>query len=389
VSNGFSDATILDFVEHIYAAGSDPSGWARFVNRVHEELPGTGFSCQLSIAGTGLVESTPHAGYDPDSIRSLLAHYQHINPYDAIFKLAPVRKVIKATGLVTRDWLEGQVFYHEWLKPAGNFTHGANITMVRDACRLLRIAFDIPDHLGHLEETCAQLLGRLGPHLARAFELNERLEAAVATQNALDAMLARIDGAAAILGPHAQVLSLNARAEALARAATLVRITPARRLTFCKADDETAFQRALAAALGVAVGSGPWAFAVEDKTGPAHAVVLPLRAASGTAAPLAGPRALLVIRAAGTGVTAPADLLRSLYCLTPAEAALVLQIAAGLSVAEAADALGVTRTTARNQLAAAMVKLDVHRQAELVGLVAGLAPRLDVGVSPARGRPQL
>jgi DNA-binding CsgD family transcriptional regulator len=381
VRNGFSDATLLDLVEHIYAAGSDPSGWARFVDRVNGELPGVGFGCLLVLEGTGMVESSAHAGYNPDSIKSLFAHYRHINPYEALFKGLPVGKTVKATSVTTRDWLERQVFYHEWLKPAGDYTHGASVVVARDPRRLMRANFDIPDRLGHLEEPCAQLLTRLGPHLARAFELNERLEAAVATQGVLEAMLARIDGAAAVLGAGGQVLAINGRAESLARAAALIRIGLGNRLTFRRPGDETAFQRALAAALGAAGGNGPSAFAVEHRgRGSANVVVLPLRAASnGAAASFARHQALLVIRDARAGVTAPAELLRALYRLTNAEAAVVLQIAAGLSVAEAADALAVSRTTARNQLAAAMAKLDVHRQAELVGLVAGLAPRLDLG----------
>jgi hypothetical protein len=38
-------------------------------------------------------------------------------------------------------------------------------------------------------------------------------------------------------------------------------------------------------------------------------------------------------------------------------------------------------TTARNQLAAAMTKMGVRRQAEVVSAVAALAPRLNVGKS--------
>jgi DNA-binding CsgD family transcriptional regulator len=380
--NVLSDATLLDLVEHIYAAGSDPNGWTRFAERINKEVPGVGFAlgCMLMIEGQGFVQHPAHAGYNPDSVKSLVEHYQQINPYEPIHRAMPVGKVVKATSLVTRDWLERQAFYHEWLKPAGNYTHGAGIVIARDQRRQMRISMDIPDRLGELEEPCAQLLTRLGPHLARAFELNERLEAAVATQSVLQAVLSRIDGAAAVLGPYAQVFAINQRAEALARAATLVRITPVNRLVFRRSDDDTAFQRALAAALGPRGSNGPCAFIVEDRDrGSANVVVLSLRAVSGGAATMtAGPQALLVIREAGTAVTAPAELLRSLYPLTNAEAALVLQIAGGLSVTEAADALGVTRTTARNQLAAAMAKLNVHRQAELVGLVAGLAPRLNL-----------
>ncbi|WP_072395137.1 helix-turn-helix transcriptional regulator [Hyphomicrobium sp. CS1GBMeth3] len=378
--NGFSDATLLDLVELIYAAGSDPNGWERLAERINKEMPGVGFAlgCSLLVEGQGFVQHPASAGYDPDSIKSLVEHYQQINPYETLHKALPVGKAIKATSLVTRDWLERQVFYHEWLKPAGDYTHGAGIVIARDHRRQMRIAIDIPDRLGHLEEPCAQLLTRLGPHLARAFELNQRLEAAIATQHVLDNLLDRIDGAAAILGRNGHVCAVNRQAEALARVATLIKITPTNRMTFCKPAYETAFQRALAAALGAAGSNGPCAFLIEDRDGgKANVVVLPLRAtSSGAAYAVAGAQALLIIREAGKAVSAPADVLRTLYRVTHAEAAVVLQIAAGLSLAEAADALSVSRSTARNQLTAAMAKLGVHRQAELVGLMAGLAPRL-------------
>jgi DNA-binding CsgD family transcriptional regulator len=53
-----------------------------------------------------------------------------------------------------------------------------------------------------------------------------------------------------------------------------------------------------------------------------------------------------------------------------------MQIAAGVGVADAADSLGVARATVRNQLCAAMAKVGVHRQGELVAAVAALSPRL-------------
>jgi DNA-binding CsgD family transcriptional regulator len=64
------------------------------------------------------------------------------------------------------------------------------------------------------------------------------------------------------------------------------------------------------------------------------------------------------------------------FHLTPAEARVVLQIAIGKSVNEAAATLGVSLTTTRNQLAAAMSKMDVHRQAELVALVNQVVSRI-------------
>jgi len=105
-------------------------------------------------------------------------------------------------------------------------------------------------------------------------------------------------------------------------------------------------------------------------------MVLPLRLAAGSAALcLTEPLALVVVRGPNVPRT-PRELLRILHRLTGAEADLISHIAAGSSVADAAERLGISRTTARNQLAAAMAKMGVHRQGELVSVVAALVPRL-------------
>jgi DNA-binding CsgD family transcriptional regulator len=65
--------------------------------------------------------------------------------------------------------------------------------------------------------------------------------------------------------------------------------------------------------------------------------------------------------------------------LTPAESDLAAELVRGLDVAAAAERLGITRTTARNQLRSILSKTGAHRQGELLRLLM-LAPpqfRLD------------
>jgi DNA-binding CsgD family transcriptional regulator len=372
VPDVLSDTTVLQLVEHIYAAGCDPREWQRAVEEVHAQLPGVAFSTHLDIHDTPL---TGHvAGIAPEHVESYLAHYHAQNPYTGIFMRMKEGRIYTSTDLGTRAWLGEHAFFHEWLKPAGNFTHGASVVLARDGRRLMRVTLDIPDRHGDMEKTCALLLQRLGPHLTRAFELNERLQAKVATESALHGMLDRMDGAAAILGAGARVFVLNDQAEEMARAGRPFKISPAGRLIFQHPETEAGFRQALAVALGSLLDGSPFAF-----TAPAgiSVVVLPLRPLTSCAAsPMAPPKALLVARQAGAAAALPRDLLKRLYRLTNAEIEVVLQIATGVSVADAADALGVTRTTARNQLAVAMAKMGVHRQGELVAVVTGLAPRL-------------
>jgi DNA-binding CsgD family transcriptional regulator len=376
VDSVLSDATVLALVEGVYAAGCDPRQWQRLVDEVHAHLPGIAFTTHLDAPATG--QAAYSAGIAPEYLESYAAHYHAQNPYSALLARLQEGKVYCSAMLGTRAWIEQHPFYHEWLKPAGNFTYGASIVLARDRRRLMRVSLDVPDRLGHMEETCARLLARLGTHMTRAFEVNERLGGAVATESALNALLDRIDGAAFVVGAHARATALNAEAEDLVRAGWLVRIDPAGRVSFQEPNADAAFRQALAVALGAPKDGVPFAFRVPGEAGELSVVVLPLRPAAGSAAaPSAAPRALLAVRrpdhdAAGV----PRPLLKALYGLTCAEIEVVLQIATGVSVADAADVLDVARTTARNQLCAAMTKMGVHRQAELVAVVAGLAPRL-------------
>lgn len=61
-----------------------------------------------------------------------------------------------------------------------------------------------------------------------------------------------------------------------------------------------------------------------------------------------------------------ARLLQQAYDLTPAEAGLAARLAAGSSLQEAAEALGIGANTAKTQLKAVFAKLEVDRQAALV-----------------------
>ena len=63
----------------------------------------------------------------------------------------------------------------------------------------------------------------------------------------------------------------------------------------------------------------------------------------------------------------------SKFALTPAEAKLLRLVGIGENLRNAADQLGISYETARSQLKVVFAKTDVHRQAELVALMARMA----------------
>jgi DNA-binding CsgD family transcriptional regulator len=79
-----------------------------------------------------------------------------------------------------------------------------------------------------------------------------------------------------------------------------------------------------------------------------------------------------------TPVTAPeappVELVQSLFDLTPAEARVARQLAAGQTVEAIATDSGVSVTTVRTHVRGVLEKTGCHRQGEVVALLSGIAP---------------
>lgn len=86
-------------------------------------------------------------------------------------------------------------------------------------------------------------------------------------------------------------------------------------------------------------------------------------------APFLGARAILTFSPIEPKVVSGA-LLAKTFALTPAEGRVAALIAQGIAPEQAAEQLGVSRETVRNQLRAVFAKTGTHRQSELVALLA-------------------
>ncbi|MBR1241573.1 response regulator transcription factor [Bradyrhizobium sp. AUGA SZCCT0240] len=373
-----STKALLETVDQIYLAGCDPARWPEVVASCQSLFPGTAFSFFISLDGLGHDPISTTTGWDPDWIRQYFEHFHKLNPFNDLLR-SNVGQVVRESHLVSRDWLERQPFYQEWLKPAGNYTHGANLTLARDSGSLARLSIDIPERFSHLEAPATEFLQRVGSHFLRAFALTSCLHAARVAEAGLQGLLDRVSGAAFLVHQPRKVVAVNQRAVVLLEQGLLLRISPASELMFAAHHTDEKLRHALQSAFASPTLS-PANFTVMNGSSKRYAVlVLPFRT-SRTLATVGADRglALVLINDRRRAPVPPSELLKSLYGLSHAEANVVLRITEGNSMQTAADRLGICRATARNQLAAAMAKLGVHRQAELVGVVAAVAPRLDL-----------
>jgi DNA-binding CsgD family transcriptional regulator len=209
-------------------------------------------------------------------------------------------------------------------------------------------------------------------------------------------VLARVETAVVTVDPDLRVRTANPAAEALLRRGDGLGLREGRVRARGARDDRAlaeAARRAAAAARGGAAGlpvaPGDALLPVErgggdDGPRPYRLGVFALPPAGDAAREAAGAPVLLLVDDPGRDGAGPApsdeDLFARAFALTPAEARLAARLAAGASLTEAAEALGVTRNTARAQLRAVFDKADVHSQAGLVRLLHGarglrLSPR--------------
>jgi DNA-binding CsgD family transcriptional regulator len=119
-----------------------------------------------------------------------------------------------------------------------------------------------------------------------------------------------------------------------------------------------------------------------DGVRPAYALVTALRAPSGAApAPLA-----VVILLPRDPPEHAERVIQTLFGLTPVEARLTKLLADGLTLAEAAAEMRMRPNTLRSYMKSIFVKLDLHRQSELVRLVSTTAGLLRGMKPPAAAR---
>jgi len=368
------EAAILEIVELTCLAACDVEQWQLVADRCQRLLPGTSFSLIPAANCEGEPPVAALAGWNPDYLKTYVEYYHKLNTYNEFLKDVPIGKVVRASQIVPKAWRESQVFYQEWLRPQGDYTHGAQVTL----SKLSRITYDIPEKLGHLEGAAAKILRRVAPHFRSALTLSAHVQALSAAVQTFAGLLDRVVGAAVAIDGGGKILFANQEAGALLSQGEIIKQSQAKTLGFANPDGALTFQRILAGLLhGAELDSTSFVVRVGDEVRLVH--VLPLRISRSIAVvDTAAPVAIVVLTDYAKAEVAPARVLQSTFGLSDREAIVALAIANGQTVKEAAESLGVSALTARNQLSAAMGKLEVRRRADLVTCLAGLTPALRV-----------
>ena len=357
----------LDRFSHIldtlYEAALNPEGWEECLETVRAELQGNFASLivrTVTADDTGLIVSVGEGrrGIDPQTPNL------SVSPFTGMM---PDRLVTIGDVLSEAEW-RASAYYRDWCAP-------------HDVCHVM--AADIGtrdggvygfrvtrgDQAPPFTAADKELGRRLIPHIKRALNLHLSIHQDRKVISLYSRAMAQLMVGVVVLDKDSNVIECNPAATAILDMQDGLRVT-GKQLEATYGNDNRKLQRlikdalshdegsqmALTEAVSISRPSGQLSWGVvvqsispdqwtEGKQRPAVAVFL--RDTEGKTQP-------------------PVKLAQQLFQLTPAETMLAIQLANGLSLEEAAEALNIRRNTARAHLRSIFSKTGVRRQTELV-----------------------
>jgi DNA-binding CsgD family transcriptional regulator len=368
---------ILEAVQRIYDAAMSPDAWPGAIEAVAAAAD--------APRGSLLVENRPQRraelmvgwGWDIGHLARMSAPgARRTAPWAADL---PLGQVVRSSALKPdRDFARSD-FYNQVVRPNGDF-YGAVALVDRTpthssyvAVRRVLGAADFADH------DIAALQAVL-PHLVRTLDLRERLGDAD-LHAGYAAALDHVELGVILVDAWARPVRLNRRAETIIARADGLWAGPTG-LTAALPDQTRRLHQAIAtaaaagtAAAGIdaaarAAGAGARLRLSRPSGGrPLILTVIPIREAAAERRRGAVPRAMVLVADPDRPDAPAAAVLRELFGLTVAEAALAVEIGRGDGLRAVAERLSIAGSTARTHLARIFEKTGTSRQAELVRLL--------------------
>ncbi|MFB3828762.1 MAG: helix-turn-helix transcriptional regulator [Bryobacteraceae bacterium] len=376
--NAWSEEDVLALVGCIYDASLDPALWGGFLARLRALLGAEAAAVVRhegdNPAGTIFASS----GIDPLYQRAYSEKYNRLNVWTGPRIEGAVPDSARTGEMLCSEHdLVRSEFYQGFLKPQ-NIFHSVAACIKADRlsvpfCAVFRSRL----HGGFGGRELA-LLGLLTPHLRRAFQLQERTAAGNAGSAAALAALDAMPIACLVTDKSARVLMANRTAEAILDTRDGLLVT-GKILGAARQDQAVALRGFIYRAGTTVEGNGfdgGGAATIDRPSGrtPLQVLVIPYR--GGANWPGDRPAAMVFVTDPEREAHADDRVLAAVFGLTRAEARVAALLQDGRGIDQCAEALRISRHTARNHLKSIFLKTGARRQGELVRMLLNSVARL-------------
>ena len=363
LEKGLPPAFLSHILGAIYDAALEEKGWVFCLELVRKVLRANYASLIVrteTVDDIGLIVS---AGNDQPNI-------DPGNPYIAMSPLAGIQpdQLFTMSDMMTEKEWRSSTYYRDYCAPQDVFhVMAADVATLNGGVYGLRITRPQtqPDFSGADRDFCRLLL----PHIKRALNLHLSIHEDRKVSTLYSHAMAQLMVGVVVLDQDGLVIECNPAAKTVLEAKDGLAVV-GKQLEASYADDNRRLQTLVREAL-VTSHTGKVALneamSVSRPSGRLGWGLIVQRIASTQwTEGKQRPSVAVFVRDTEGRVDPPVRLAQQLFQLTPAETALAIQLANGLSLEEAAEMLNIKRNTARAHLRSIFSKTGVRRQTELV-----------------------
>jgi DNA-binding CsgD family transcriptional regulator/PAS domain-containing protein len=385
-SDNGSDVSLEAFskvVEAVYDCALDPNRWQDTIELIAELCRSQ--TCIITVHDLAnerneLAYKWGH-GYTGEFHRLHEEKYKTMNPLWPLIPMQPTGVVRTQAMLIDdNEFWEGR-FYREWCKPQ-RFWDLIGFKVLHTEQRIGAWAAHRLEGQPRYGDADIRLLSLLAPHVCRAITISDALNLKAIRSEALEATLNALASGIYLVDSLARIIYLNHAAERQVESGNVLRIENNRlapvdrlaRTTLARAIDDAIAEEAAAPDAG-------FSLALPSREGAGLvATILPLnrgerRNLSNTFTAMAA----IFVQDPTVVPPFPGEAFAKLYGLTGGELRVLLAMAPGLGVKEAAEVLGIGETTAKTHLQRIYSKTSTAKQTELMHLFMSSTPPVRTG----------
>ena len=352
----------------VYQGPLEATPWSRLLECIRQQLDASFVTLVLRNPASdrpGLIVNASSYGTLLPGEPSYSEHYYAMCPFTTL----PAGQVLTADELFGEPaWCEHE-FYLQYLKPLDlRYILAANIR-TDDG---VECAFFVSRaHRGcDYGQADKALIAILLPHLKRAVDLHSTLDVLESERTLYAGTIDRMLVGTVILDEHGKVMKSNGAADRLFAKQDGIYISHDALHAHCPLENRK-FQKTIQSAINnhlIAATARVEATTLSRPTGamPLSVLMRPIPLNYCAEDKRRRPAVAVFIRDPAGSPQNARVMLRKLFRLTPTETELALLLVDGLTLDEAADALGVTKNTARAHLRGVFAKTGATRQAVLV-----------------------
>lgn len=363
-----------DVVGAIYDCALDPERWRHTLPQISAltRSPYGALAIHDNIqARSGRVFDH---GYDDNYLKLYFEKYESMNPLAGAAQTIDVGGVATTAMLVDEmEFLESR-FYREFLSQYG-IRDSITTVVLRSERRMAIMIANRREEQPRYDQSDIRLVKLLSPHVCRALTISNALDLRTISSQALEETLNALTVGVFLVDDHGRIAHINQAAEKQIKIGNALQINNHRLIPINRAAQQ-ALSAAIASAGKTTLTPAGVTIALPTETGPGYvATVLPLDRGERRAllAPFAAVAAVFV-QDPTVAAPLPGEAFAKLYGLTAAELRVLLALAPGLAIREAADMLGISEATAKTHLQRIFAKTETSRQTELLQLFMHAAP---------------